>query len=100
MKVNIKAYVHAQKRDRWDSEKQEWVPEVSYVIHACDMTKYIEDSVFIGEQEIEVEIPDDFDFRPGLVESLEREKKAVMAEFGKRVAELDAKIQKLLAIEG
>jgi len=53
----------------------------------------------VREHAFEVEIADDFDPRPGMVASLEEQKRKARAEFAAKVAEIDAQIQSLLAIE-
>jgi hypothetical protein len=50
-------------------------------------------------QEVTIDVPADFDMRAGLVQNLEAEKKRLMADFNKRVAEIDGQIQKYLAID-
>ena len=47
-----------------------------------------------------VEIPDDFDPRPGMVASLQAQKEKARAEFAALVTSLDRRINELLAIEG
>ena len=58
-----------------------------------------EDRVKVIDHTIELDIPDDFDPRPGMVAALEKQKKAAMAEFQARITEIDGRIQSLLAIE-
>lgn len=57
------------------------------------------DRVAIREVTISFEIPADFDPRAGLVAGLEATKKALHAEFAKRVTEIDRQISELQAIE-
>ena len=52
----------------------------------------------VMEHSFEVEIPDDFDPRPGKIAALKAEKEKLQAEFAKRVMEIDEKINRLLAI--
>lgn len=59
-----------------------------------------ESRVKVMDHTIEVEIPDDFDPRPAMVEALEARKKVITAEFYARVNEINGKIQSLLALEG
>lgn len=54
---------------------------------------------FVKTCEVEFEIEDDLDPRASLVESLEREKTRVAADYQKRITEINAQIQSLLAIE-
>ena len=53
----------------------------------------------VREHTFEVEVADDFDPRPGLIASLEAQKRKARAEFAARVKEIDDQIAGLLAIE-
>jgi len=55
--------------------------------------------VKVQEHSFTVEVPDNFDPRPQMVERLEVEKKKLEAEFHARVTQINAQIQSLLAIE-
>jgi hypothetical protein len=57
------------------------------------------DRVVVCEHSFEVDIPNSFDARPGLVANLEEKKARVHAECAARVKELNERIQSLLAIE-
>jgi hypothetical protein len=50
------------------------------------------------EHEFEVEVPDNFDPRPGQVAALEAKKEEMRADFAKRVKDIDDKINSLMAI--
>lgn len=54
---------------------------------------------FVTETSATFEVPDNFNPVPAQVAALEAEKQAARAAFQKRVTELDAQIQSLLAIE-
>ena len=101
MKVTIKAHVHAKNGLHYDAETKTHIQKTAYELYPFDMSKatYSEGRVLIGIQDVTVEIPESFDIRDGLVKNLEREKKALMAEFNKRVTEIDRQIQTYLAIE-
>jgi hypothetical protein len=92
MQVTLKGFIHA--------EKEPWDEKAKYAVYPFDMSKTSRNTVLIGEQDIEVDIPDGFDIRPGLVENLEKEKQRITAEFQARVTELNGQIQSLLALEG
>jgi hypothetical protein len=62
--------------------------------HTVDKTK-----VFVQEHALEVDVPEDFDPRPQMVAQLVAEKQRIQGEFAKRVTELDAQINSLLALE-
>lgn len=51
------------------------------------------------DHSFEVEVPDGFDPRSGIVANLEREKAEVTAKFQARITEINGRIQSLLAIE-
>ena len=50
-------------------------------------------------QEIEIEVPDDYDPRAQQIAALEAEMKRVMAEYQKTVTKITERINKLQAIE-
>ena len=54
---------------------------------------------YVGEQEIEIEVPDDFDPRAQQIAALEAEKKKVMAEYQRTVTDITERINRLQAIE-
>jgi len=53
----------------------------------------------VGPYPIEVEVPDGFDPRAAQVEALKRQKQAVMADFQKRVTDIERQIAQLTALE-
>lgn len=88
MQLTIKGFIYAQK-EAWHTK-----PEFTFFdFENCN------NWVKVMPHEFTVEIPDDFDIREGLVANLEREKQKVTADFHKRVTEINAEIQSLLAIE-
>lgn len=61
--------------------------------------EYSPNTVVVREHSFEVDVPDTFDPRPAMIASLQEQKQIVRAEFAKKVKDLDAQIQSLLAIE-
>lgn len=57
-----------------------------------------EDRIFIREMPIEVEVPDDFDPIPKQVAAMEAEKRAALAEYQQKVAEINERLSKLQAL--
>ncbi len=55
--------------------------------------------VFISEQEVEIEVPDNFDPVPGMISGLKAEKQRIQAECNVKVENIEDQIQRLLAIE-
>jgi hypothetical protein len=58
-----------------------------------------EHRTFVCEQEIEIEIPDNYDPRAQKIEALQAHKLKIMADYQKTVTEINARISKLQAIE-
>jgi hypothetical protein len=58
-----------------------------------------EHRTYVGEQEVEIEIPDDYDPRLQQIEALKKQKQKVMADYQKTVNEINDRITKLQAIE-
>jgi hypothetical protein len=90
MKVTIKGYITCQQY-AWDDK-----PTFSF--YGFDPTGYDSSTVKVMEHEFEVEVPDNFDPRPGQVAALEAKKEEMRAEFSKRVKDIDDKINSLMAI--
>ena len=94
MKVQIEAYVCYR-------EPYAWMPDDhGFVITSYDPSGFSDTGiVLVDKRSIEVEVPDNFDPRPEMVKSLEREKELAKAEFAKKVMEIDRRINELLALE-
>ena len=91
MKMTLKTYLHYEK-NTWDTKERYFLCHVD--ISAGDPAKAL-----VKEMDVEVDVPDDFDPRPAQIEMLKAKKKEVLAELGKRVAEIDERINRLLALE-
>jgi len=90
MKVKITAYIHYLKYS-WDDEGKFKV--FSFKFDDDDSRTYV------GEQEIEVEVPDNYDPRAQQIAALEKHKQKVMADFQRSVDGINEKISKLQALE-
>ncbi|MGF6837006.1 hypothetical protein QF001_000873 [Paraburkholderia youngii] len=99
MKITTKVHVHAKQVQRYDINTGAYKDEMTWEVFPVDMSGIGGTRVHVGEQEITIDVPDDFDMRAGLVANLEAEKKRLMAEFNARVTAIDSQIQKYLAIE-
>jgi len=58
-----------------------------------------ETMIHVGEQEFEIEIPDNYDPRAQKVAALEKHKLKVMADYQKTVDQINDRISKLQALE-
>jgi hypothetical protein len=73
-------------------------PEIGFSMYPPS-PEYSPHKVVVSEMFVEVEVPDDFDPRPGMVKSLEQQKRELRAAFARKVKEIDQQISKLQAIE-
>lgn len=89
MKVKISTIVHEVQYGPGDEKR--------YMFFASDMTgKYY---AAVCPVEVEVEIPDNFDPRPGQIAALEAQKASIRAEFAAKVKEIDDAIANMQALE-
>ena len=58
-----------------------------------------EHRTLVGEQEVELHIPDEYDPRAQKIAALEKQKQKVMADYQKTVAEINNRISNLQALE-
>ena len=95
MKHTAPIYVYMALRYDWSSADcaRKWRPEVK--AYKSDDT---DESVFVGETTVTVEVPEDFNPIPAQVAALEREKLAALAAYQKSVADINERLSKLLAI--
>jgi hypothetical protein len=90
MQVKTTVHVHYQKYSF--DEKGEF-QVFSFKLEDCDHR------VYVGPQEIEIEVPDKFDPRAQQIAALEQQKQKVMAEYQKTVTEINNRISNLQALE-
>lgn len=90
MKVKVKAHIHYLK---WS-----WEDKGKFEVFSV---KLDDDNhrTYVGEQEIEIEVPDDYDPRAQQIAALEKQKQKVMADYQKRVTEINERISNLQALE-
>jgi hypothetical protein len=89
--MKIKTTVHIYYcKDVWDEKA---IFEVfSYRLDDTDYRTHV------GEQEIEIKVPDKYDPRAQQIEALEKKKQKVMADYQKTVTEINNRINNLKAI--
>jgi len=90
MKIKTTVHIHYQKYD-WENKGQ-------FQVYSCRLGDGAH-RTYVGPQEIEIEVPDDYDPRAQQIAALEAEKKRVMAEYQKTVTDITERINKLQAIE-
>jgi hypothetical protein len=90
MKIKTMAHIHLQKYS--------WEEKGEYRLASFKLDDN-ENRTYVGEQEIEIEVPDNYDPRAQQIAALEALKQKVMADYHKSVMEINERIGKLLALE-
>ena len=90
MKVKVKVYVHYLKYS-WEDKGG-----FEVLSFKADDDNY---RTYVCEQEVEVDAPDNYDPRAQQIAALKKQKKKVMADYQKTVAEINDRISKLQALE-
>jgi hypothetical protein len=90
MKIKLTAHIHFRKY-AWEKEGQ------YQILYARLQDE--ETLTYVGEQEVEIDVPDDFDPSAQQIAALERQKQEVMAHYQKTVTDINEKISKLQALE-
>ena len=79
-------------------EKFSWEEQGKYAVYSW-MVDNSNDRIYIKSQEMEIEVPDDFDPRPQQIAALEAKKAKAMAQFHETVMQINEEISKLQALE-
>jgi hypothetical protein len=90
VKIKTTVHIHFVKYS-WETEGR--FEAMSYKIR--DDTNY----AYVGLQEIEIDVPENFDPRPAQIAVLEAKKQQVMADFQKSVTDINRRISELNALE-
>ena len=90
MKIKTTAHIHYQK--------YAWQEKGEYRLASFKLDDSAE-RTYVSEQEIEIDIPEDYDPRAQQVAALEALKQKVMADYHKSVTEINDRINKILALE-
>lgn len=89
--MKIKTTIHIfQSQYPWDDAQK-------YDIFSVKLDDS-EHRAYIGEQEIEIDVPDNFDPREKQIAALEKQKQKVMADYQKTVTDINNRINNLKAI--
>jgi LmbE family N-acetylglucosaminyl deacetylase len=90
--MKIKTIVHIHYN------QYSWEGKGDYTVYSCKLDDN-EYRTYVGAQEIEIDVPDDYDPRAQKIAALEAHKQKVMADFQKTMTEINTRISKLQAIE-
>ncbi len=92
MKHLIRGYIVC-KKSPWDTVAE-------YSFQTFDVhPEYQGDTVVVREHSFEVDVPDDFDPRPGMIEQLREKEAKARADFQKTITDIHRQISELQAIE-
>jgi hypothetical protein len=90
MKLKLTAFLHFRK--------YAWHKDGEYQIFYARLPD--DDTLsYVCEQEVEIEVPDDYDPRAQQISALEEKKLEVMAHYQKTVNDINERISKLQALE-
>jgi hypothetical protein len=89
MKIKIIAHIHYSK---WHFDGKG-----EFQLYSCQLDDN-DYRTYVGEQEIEIEVPDNYDPRAQQIAALEKQKQKVMADYQKTVTEINNRINNLKAI--
>jgi len=90
MKIKITIYIHFQK--------YEWETEGTYQVYSFKASDD-DTRTFVCEQQIEIEVPDNYDPTAQQIAALEAQKARAMSDFNKTVMDINIRISKLQALE-
>lgn len=90
MKVKTTVHIHYTQ---WS-----WEAIGEFQVFSCKLEDS-EHRTYVGEQEIEIEVPDDYDPRAQKIAALEKHKQKVMADYQTTVDQINERISKLQALE-
>ena len=90
--MKIKTIVHIH------NQQYSWEDAPTYTVFSVRLDDN-ESRTYVGPQEIEIDVPDDYDPRAQKIAALEKHKKKVMADYQKSVTEINDRISKLQALE-
>ena len=90
--MKFKANVHVYY------EKYSWEEKGKFVTFSFKMDDD-EHRTYIGQQKVEIDVPEDYDPRAQQVAALEKQRQKVMADYQQTVNIINEKISKLQALE-
>lgn len=94
-KQTVKGFMFMELDSNWahDDWEEKWLPRWKE-FKPDESAK----RVFIREMAVEFDVPDDFDPLPRQIAALEAEKREAMAEYQRKVADINERLSKLQAI--
>lgn len=93
--VTIKQNIQAKPAESWESNATDGAIFSAWTSKDMHQFGY----TFVTEIDVTFEVPDGFDIRSAAIDRLNEEKSRAMAEFQKRITEIDKQIAQFTAIE-
>lgn len=90
MKVKVTAHIHYRKYS--------WEDKAEFQVFSFKLEDK-SNCTYVGEQEIEIEVPDNYDPRAQQIAALQKKKQKAMADFQVTVDQINDQISKLQSIE-
>ena len=75
-----------------------WETTARFQVYSLKMID-TEHQTYVGEQEIEIDVPENYDPRAQKIAALEKQKQKVMADYHKTVMDINERISNLQALE-
>ena len=75
-----------------------WEQNGNYTVFSCKLED-TECRTYVGDQEIEIDVPENYDPRAQKIAALEKQKQKIMADFQKSVTDINRRISELQALE-
>lgn len=90
-KITIHGFINFRQSEARDKDQH------GMHFHTCDMSEF--GYTRVQAHSFDVEIPDDFDPRPGRLKALDAKEQKLKAEFARQMMEVGKERSKLLALE-
>lgn len=101
MQVTQEMFIRVEEQENYNEQTGAWDKTLRYSGHDTDMCGY-SGWIMVDDQRhaVTIEIPDTFDYRNACIATVKEQMDTLRAEFQKRITDLQAKYNSLLAIEG
>ena len=90
MKIKTTVHIHYQKYT--------WEDNGKYQVYSFQMSD-ADHLTYVGEQEVEIDVPDNYDPRPQQIAALQALQQTAAANYQKTVTDIQRRISELQAIE-
>lgn len=97
--LTIEGFAYCKPSEPYEHGSRNSVDGFTYRYSAHDVKDYGSGYIDAGRATMTIQLPEGFDPRQGAVTALEHQKKAIMAEFQKRMTEIDQQISRFTAID-